>query len=91
MVGGSKTIFGLYFLVPVLLAVCLVLLEVGIASRRRGVAQAAMAGPPALLALAAIGRTHPASDLGFLERFTQTLGGSPLCLTLLAVVASHGL
>ena len=50
-VGGSRTIFGPYFLVPIGLAVSLVWLEIGIASRRRGVMVAA-ATVPLLLALA---------------------------------------
>jgi len=83
-VGGSRTIFGPYFLVPIGLASSLVWLEIGIASRRRGVMVAA-AGVPLLLAgMAMTGHRYEAVYMHFLDLFIGTLGGSPAFLTLIA-------
>ena len=85
-VGGSRTIFGPYFLVPIGLAVSLVWLEIGIASRRRGVMVAA-AGLPLLLAcMAMTGHRYEAVYMHFLDLFIGTLGGSPAFLTLIAAI-----
>ncbi len=83
-VGGSHTIFGPYFLVPIGLAVSLIWLEIGIMSRRRPVMVAA-AGMPLLLAcLAMTGHRYEAVYMHFLDMFMGTLGGSPAFLTLVA-------
>jgi len=85
-VGGSRTIFGPYFLVPIGLAVSLAWLEIGIASRRRSV-MAAAAGLPLLLAcMAMTGHRYEAVYMHFLDLFIGTLGGSPAFLTLIAAV-----
>jgi len=85
-VGGSRTIFGPYFLVPIGLAVSVVWLEIGIASRRRAVMVAA-AGLPLLLAcMAMIGHRYEAIYMHFLDLFIGTLGGSPAFLTLIAAI-----
>ena len=75
-------IFGPYFLAPFLLCVGVLLLEIGLVERHKGVLLAAMSVPPILLALAVVG--HRAEDFyqGFLGQFTARLGGTPLYLTL---------
>ncbi len=83
-VGGSRTIFGPYFLVPIGLAVSLVWLEIAIASGRRGVMAAAAALPLLLAGLALCGHKADAVYLGFIGLFMGTLGGSPAFLALFA-------
>jgi hypothetical protein len=83
-VEGSRTIFGPYFLVPIGLAVCLVWLEIGIVSGRRGIMTAASALPMGLVFLAMIGQGDNPVYRDFLGMFIRTLGGSPAYLTLLA-------
>jgi hypothetical protein len=86
-VEGSRSIFGPYFLVPIGLAVALVWLEIGIAARRRGITTAASAVPLVLVCLAMAGDRKDWVYHQFLERFIQTLGGSPAYLTMIAAVA----
>ena len=83
-VEGSRTIFGPYFLVPIGLAVCLVWLEIGIASGRAGIMFAASALPLAPGILAMIGQGDNPVYRQFLGMFIRTLGGSPAYLALLA-------
>jgi hypothetical protein len=85
-VGGSHTIFGPYFLVPIGLAVSLIWLEIGIASRRRPVMVAAAAVPLLLAGLAMTGHRYEAVYMHFLDMFMGTLGGSPAFLTLVAAI-----
>jgi hypothetical protein len=54
-VGGSRTIFGPYFLVPIGLALAFIWLEIGIAARRRGVMVVASLMPLALAFMATRG------------------------------------
>jgi hypothetical protein len=86
---GSRNIFGAYFLVPFLFALVVLLLEAGIASRRRGVQLAALVAPLGLLALATAGSHRDPLYWQFLATFRHALGGSPLFLTLLATAAFH--
>jgi hypothetical protein len=88
-VGGNRTIFGPYFLVPIGLALALIWLEIGIASRRRRVMVAASAIPLGLVYLATTGHRYEPVYLHFLELFRETLGGSPIFLALLAAVIFH--
>lgn len=88
-VKGADDIFGPYFLVPFLLAVNLLVLEVGIVSHLTRVVRWAMIAPIGLLALAVTGPPQEAADLGFLQRFHETLGASPLYLTLLAAIVFY--
>jgi hypothetical protein len=85
-VGGSHTIFGPYFLVPIGLASSVVWLEIGIASRRPGVMVAAAAMPLLLTGVALTGERHDSVYQGFLELFIGSLGGSPAFLTLVAAI-----
>jgi hypothetical protein len=85
-VNGSRTIFGPYFLVPIGLAVSVVWLEMGIVSGRRGIMTAASALPLGLAILAATGNPYETVYRQFLGRFIDTLGASPLCLSLVAAI-----
>jgi hypothetical protein len=86
-VQGSRSIFGPYFLVPIGMAVALVWLEIGIAGRRRAITTTASALPLVLVCLATAGDRQEWVYRQFLDRFMDTLGGSPAYLTLLAAVA----
>jgi len=88
-VGGSQTIFGPYFLVPIGLAVSLVWLEIGIVSGRRGVMFLASASPLVLAGLCLYGHRSEPVYQHFLETFMGTLGGSPAFLTLIAAALFH--
>ena len=89
-VGGSRTIFGPYFLVPIGLAVSLIWLEIGIARRRRGVMVVASLMPLALAFMATMGFRYEPVYMHFLDLFSETLGGSPVFLTLVGAAAFHG-
>jgi hypothetical protein len=88
-VRGTTTIFAPYFFVPLLLALDVLLLEMGIVAWRRGMIWAALAAPAGILLLAVTPGAATADDLGFLSRFSTTLGGSPLFLTLAAAAAIY--
>jgi hypothetical protein len=88
-VGTSQSIFGLYFLVPFFLAVGVLVLEAGIVSRNRAVQQLALVTLPGTLLLASVGHfANPLYDR-FLSLFQEGLGGSPLYVTLLALVVIY--
>jgi hypothetical protein len=80
----ERLIFGLYFLVPFVLVLAVLLLEIGIVSGRWRVLRYALAVPLGLVALALAGHRPDPVYQGFLEAFTARLGGDPLYLTLLA-------
>lgn len=88
-VGKSDSIFGPYFLVPFLFAVDLLLLEAGVVSRNRTTQRTALVALPWLLILSAAGHRPDLVYQGFLTTFMSGLGGSPLFLTLIAVVAAY--
>lgn len=92
LVGGNRTIFAPYFLVPFLLALNVLLLELGLVARRAGeeLVQLVLAMPLGLLALATTGRPW-LDDLGFCRQFMATLGGSPLWVTLIAVAVFYAI
>jgi hypothetical protein len=85
------TIFAPYFLFPLALAVCLLLLEIGLTRGNRGLQQIALALPLVTAAVAALpiggGFVHDR----FLELFVRTAGASPLFYAMLGVVAFHGI
>jgi hypothetical protein len=87
--GAEPYIFGPYFLVPFLLAVAVVLLEIGLVERLGGVRLAALAMPALLLILAVVGHRPEATYQGFLARFEARLGGTPLYLTVIASSAFY--
>ncbi len=86
---GAGHLFGFYFLVPVLFAANVVLLEVGIVGKHRRMVQLALAVPAGLLALAITASPDMAVDLGFLKQFSQMLRASPLFVTLLGAMAFY--
>ncbi|HEX3450569.1 MAG TPA: hypothetical protein VHS97_20105, partial [Isosphaeraceae bacterium] len=88
-VGGSRTIFGPYFLVPMGLALSLIWLEIGIVARRRGVMVVASLMPLALAFMATTGFRYEPVYLHFLDLFRQTLGGSPVFWALVGAAAFH--
>jgi hypothetical protein len=90
MGNRGRLIFGPYFLVPFGLAVAVLLLEIGLVSRRRGVLWTALAGAAGLVVLALVGHhTHPVYRR-FLAVFTARLGSDPLFLTLLGLTGFYG-
>jgi hypothetical protein len=86
----GQLIFGLYFLVPFGFAVSVLLLEIGLQSRRRGVLKTALAIPLGLVVLAAVGHHSEPTYREFLGLFTDRLGGTPLFLTVCAAAAFYG-
>jgi hypothetical protein len=84
-------IFGPYFLVPFGLAIAVLVLELGIVSRHRGVQAVAMLLPAGLVVLAGVGHRPEGMYAEFLATVTTRLGGSPAYLTLLAAGAFYGL
>jgi len=90
-VAGGDSIFRPYFLVPFLWAVGLVLLEIGLTTRRRGPQVFALAVPFLLLTLSALNGSGSVVHLQFMAEFEQLLGGSPLFLSLVLVVAFYAM
>ncbi|HEV3022049.1 MAG TPA: hypothetical protein VGX76_06265 [Pirellulales bacterium] len=90
-VAGPASIFRPYFLVPFLWAVGLLLLEIGLVSRKRGPQALALAVPAVLLGLAAFNGSTSLVHRQFVAEFERLLGGSPLFLSLLAVIAFYAL
>jgi hypothetical protein len=83
---SQRVIFGPYFLVPFGLVVAVLLLEMGLVSRQRGVLLAALAVPAGLFVLASVGHRSDPVYQGFLEVFAARLGGYPSYATLLAAL-----
>jgi hypothetical protein len=80
------TAFGLYFLVPILLAVALLLLEAGIVTQNRGIQFLALSVPFISLALSITPQAGSAPYADFLNRFISRIG-SPLWLSATASLA----
>jgi hypothetical protein len=87
----SHSIFGLYFLVPFLFMLDVLLLELGIVARHRGVIRAALCAPVALLVLTLIGRAGDSVYQDFLLLFIGRLGCSPLFLALIATTVFYAI
>jgi hypothetical protein len=85
----ESLIFGPYFLAPFGLAVAVLLLEMGLVARSRGVLRVALAAPVGLAVLALVGHRPDALFQGFLTLFVARLGGTPLFLTLLAAAGFY--
>ncbi|WP_165227101.1 hypothetical protein [Aquisphaera insulae] len=82
--AAEPFIFAPYFLIPFLLAVAILLLEIGLVERKGDVLAIALAVPVALAVLAAVGhRDEPVYRL-FLSQFSSRSGGTPFFLTLAA-------
>ncbi|HVC93061.1 MAG TPA: hypothetical protein VND64_05185 [Pirellulales bacterium] len=89
-VGGRATIFGGYFLVPFLLAANVVLLELAIVAKNVACQRWALAAPLVLSALATVGPVDEPVYLRFLSLFSDTLGASPLYLSLTGAAVFYG-
>ncbi len=87
--GGFDMIFAPYFLAPFVLAIGILLLEIGLVSKAKKVLGVAMAVPVIALALAGTGYVGNKVALDFLADFTQRLGGTPLYLALLAAIGFY--
>lgn len=86
---GTESIFGLYFLVPFLLAVNVLLLEGSIVSGSRRLARFALAAPVVLPLMSMVGDAKNPQYAEFLNVFTQTLSASPAFVALVAVSAFY--
>ncbi|QDV38493.1 hypothetical protein [Tautonia plasticadhaerens] len=87
----DRSIFGPYFLVPVLMPCAVLLLELGRSSRGKGAGRVsttlALLAPIGLLALAMLGHDRPDPVYHrFLSEFRGRLGGTPAFLTLLGAL-----
>jgi hypothetical protein len=91
LVGRFDCIFGPYFLIPFLLALDVLLIEAAIVSRQRTMQRVAIAMLPGVLLLAVIVHRPDPIFRGFLDRFHETLGGTPLFFALLAVTSLYAL
>ncbi|HEX7448362.1 MAG TPA: hypothetical protein VF306_12495 [Pirellulales bacterium] len=89
-VGNAWTIFGGYFVVPLLIALDILWLEIGLVSGRKIAVRCALAAPVAWVALAQAGRPSDDVYAGFLSLFVQTMHGSPLYLALVAALVFYG-
>jgi hypothetical protein len=92
-IGGAnleRIIFGGYFLVPFGLMLAVLLLEAGLVSGRRMLLALALAVPAGLIGLCLVGhRSDPVYE-GFLQIFTERLGGDPVYCTLIASAGFYG-
>lgn len=77
-------LFGPYFLVPFLMAVAVLLLEIGLVERKRGVIASALGMPAVLVVLSMVGHRPDPVFQEFLGHFIRRLGGTPLYLTVMA-------
>jgi hypothetical protein len=84
--GGDRerVVFGPFFLVPFGLAIAILLLEMGLVSRRRSVQGIALVLPVALTVLTLLGQRDAQIYQEFLQTFTARLGIDPLLATLLS-------
>lgn len=92
----DRSIFGPYFLVPVLLPCAALLLELGRSSRGKGAGRVAttlaLLAPIGLVALAMLGHDRPDPVYHrFLSEFRARLGGTPAFLTLLGALPLYAL
>jgi len=87
---GFTTIFAPYFVVPLLLAADVLLLEGGLVARSAAVMRAAMLAPAGLILLAMVPPSGRASVRFLQEILFGMVGAGPLFLTTLAVAAFYG-
>lgn len=88
--ASDQLVFGPYFLAPFLLALVVLVLELGIVARSRAacfVALALAAGP---VLLSGTGHRGDAVYIEFLGHFAARLGGTPLFVALVAVAGFYG-
>ncbi len=88
-VGHSNSIFGGYFLVPLLLATAILLLEAGIRTGSSRALRLASVLPVAMIGLAAVGRSGDVVYERFLQLFQHTVGATPLFVTVALAAAFY--
>jgi hypothetical protein len=86
---GPATMFEPYFLVPFFFAVNIVLIEIGIASRRPALLRGMMVMPLGLLLLSTWTFTGIPESISLRRMLLDSCGCSPLFLTLVAVTAVY--
>jgi hypothetical protein len=86
----GQLVIGPYFLVPFGFALAVLLLEIGLESRRRGVLLTALTLPVALVVLGTVGHRSETVYEEFLNMFSARLGGTPLFLSWCAAAAFYG-
>ncbi|HJT36447.1 MAG TPA: hypothetical protein VJ783_30775 [Pirellulales bacterium] len=89
-VGNAWTIFGGYFIVPLLIALNILWLEIGMVSGRKATVRWALAPPVAWVAVAQTAHQPDMVYAGFLKLFLGTFHASPLYLALLGAMAFYG-
>ena len=87
--GGTAAIFAPYFLVPFLLALDVLLLEIGLVGRVAAIRRAALAAPIGLVVLALLGCPDQKVPLRFLQSLVETSGATPLFWTLVLAVGFY--
>lgn len=85
----SSSIFGPYFLVPLGLAMCVLMLEIGLAARKRSLQRLALVLPLGILLMALVGHRAEAVYQHFLSMVVSGMGGSPLYLSLIGVAVFY--
>ncbi len=88
--GGFTTIFAPYFVVPLLLAANVLLLEGGLVARSAAALRIAMLAPAGLILLAMVPPSGKVSVRFLHEILFGMIGAGPLFLTTLAVAAFYG-
>ncbi len=88
-VPGTGTIFAPYFLVPFLLAVAVLVLEIGIVARSATLRWLALVAPLGLVALPYGGAGVGELRIAFHRSFVEMLGAGPLFVTLVALVGLY--
>lgn len=83
-IGGSQSVFGIWFLAPFVFAVAIVLLEMGIVSRNAWLQRTALAMPLVFTAMMLMPHRADGLYFGFLQTFHSMIGGTPAFCTLLA-------
>jgi len=86
----SSSIFGLYFLVPFLYAICVVLLELALKTRNRSFVRLVLAFPLGLVVLCLVDPPANVVAQRFHSLLMRDLGGSPFFLSLLAALGFYG-
>lgn len=89
LTGGRAAVFAPYFLVPFFFALSVLLLEIALVSRSKVMPRIALAAPLGMLALALAGCSQEKVPLEFLAMFVETLGATPLWITMLFVAAFY--
>lgn len=89
MVGGEATIFGFYFFAPLLLAIGVLLLEMGIVQRSTKVMCWAMLVPPGLIAMSLVEPLWPLGSQFLRLTLLPALHVGPPLITVVAAIAFY--